>query len=251
LLVAAFPMHLLFQIPAGLSGHPTDWRDIGHRLLLLAGAVLFGAAARAARAPRCDHPRPDAPVARPDNPVARPVPDRLRRWTFAAAALPLVGWTLPHGLWFLGVPFGISRATLDEIRVNLVTEEPWTSVAMVLAPVAGALLTVGLARSWGQVFPARLPLLGGRRVPPLLAVVPAGTVAASLTTYGVLSAGVMVDGLLSGTSTWSDLLSGWAVTGTLLVFLAWGVTLGVATYGYHRLTRHRCPLCATATADAG
>ncbi|MBY8875930.1 hypothetical protein K7640_29285 [Micromonospora sp. PLK6-60] len=230
LLVAAFPMHLLFQIPAGLAGHPTDWRDVGHRLLLVAGAVLFGAAARAvAPKPRCDQPRAAAPE-------ARPVPVRLRRWTYLAGAVPLFGWTLPHGLWFLGVPFGIPAAMLDGIRVELVTAAPVTAAAIVFAPTAGGLLTLGLAQRWGQVFPARLPGLGGRRVPRPLALVPAGVVAVSLVAYGLLSAAALVGGLLGGTTGWADLRSGWAVTATVPVFLAWGVALGMAAYGYHRLT---------------
>ncbi|GGX32994.1 hypothetical protein GCM10010341_62890 [Streptomyces noursei] len=36
-----------------------------------------------------------------------------------------------------------------------------------------ALLTVGLVSGWGEVFPRWVPFLGGRRVPPLAAVIPA------------------------------------------------------------------------------
>ncbi|MGW2681256.1 hypothetical protein [Streptomyces sp. NPDC001436] len=36
-----------------------------------------------------------------------------------------------------------------------------------------ALPTLGLVRSWGETVPRWIPHLGGRRVPPLAAVVPA------------------------------------------------------------------------------
>lgn len=44
-----------------------------------------------------------------------------------------------------------------------------------------ALLTLGLVRPWGEVLPKRIPFIGGKRVPPLAAVIPAGTGALALT----------------------------------------------------------------------
>jgi hypothetical protein len=51
--------------------------------------------------------------------------------------------------------------------------------------VAGAVLTLGLIRPWGEVYPRWLPLVGGRRVPPALAIVPAALVAAPLFAAGL------------------------------------------------------------------
>ncbi|MFG2046627.1 hypothetical protein ACGFIW_04260 [Micromonospora sp. NPDC048935] len=69
-------------------------------------------------------------------------------------------------------------------------------------------------------------------MPRLLAVIPAGMVALTLVAYGVLSAAVVVDRLVTGELRWSEVWDGWAVTATLLVFLSWGVALGVTTAGY-------------------
>ncbi|MEU4474988.1 hypothetical protein [Micromonospora sp. NPDC023888] len=223
LLVTAFPLHLLFEVPAALAGRPSDWRDLGARLALLAGGILFTGLANASDPRR-------GPVA----PGYRPVPRWTRRWAYVAVALPVVGWALPHGLWVLGVPFGISEQELNDIANNLSTP---TGVAITVVPPLAGLLVLGLVQRWGQQFPRWVPGLGGRPVPRLLAVVPAGAVALTLVTYGVLSSAVFVGRLLSGELPWSDVWDGWAVTATLLVFLGWGVAMGVTTVGYALSTR--------------
>jgi len=192
LVTMSFPMHLLFQIPAALAGRPTDWRDLANRLLLMAGGVLLGAAA-AASAPRgCGHPRTNGP---------RPMPTWVRQWAYAGVAVPAVGWTVPHGLWVLGVPAGISADELPEIMQNIGLP---MAAAVTIVPTLGSLLTLGLARRWGQIFPRWTLWLAGRQVPRALALVPAGTVAVCLIAYGLISTVVMTEELLTGSTTWSD-----------------------------------------------
>ncbi|MGW0217071.1 hypothetical protein ACWDXH_22040 [Micromonospora chokoriensis] len=227
LLVVAFPLHLLFEVPAALTGRPSDWRDLGARLALVAGGVLFAGLANAS-GPRRD----PAPAG------YQPVPRWARRWAYAAVALPVVGWAVPHGLWVLGVPFGISEQQLDEIQLDLSTE---TGLAITLVPPFAGLLVLGLVQRWGQQFPRWVPRLGGRRVPRLLAVIPAGVVALALVTYGVLSVAVFVDQLRTGDLSWAEVWEGWATSATLLVFLGWGVSLGVTATGYALATRPRLP----------
>ncbi|PYC66705.1 hypothetical protein C7C45_24030 [Micromonospora arborensis] len=225
LLLVAFPLHLLFEIPAALTGRPSDWRDLAARLALVIGGVLFAGLANAV-----------GPRHGPVTPGYRPVPRWTRLWAYVAVALPVVGWAVPHGLWVLGVPFGISASTLDDIQRNLSTQ---TGVAITLVPPLAGLLVLGLVQRWGQQFPRWVPGLRGRRVPPLLAVLPAGLVALALVTYGVLSVAVFVGQLRAGDLRWSDVWDGWASTATLLVFLGWGVSLGITTTGYTLTTRPR------------
>ncbi|MFF0467639.1 hypothetical protein ACFYPX_09480 [Micromonospora zamorensis] len=225
LLVGAFPLHLLFEVPAALAGRPSDWRDLGARLALVAGGVLFAGLANAS-----------GPERGAVTPGYQPVPRWTRLWAYAAVALPMVGWAVPHALWVLGVPFGISERKLDEIGQSLSTQ---TGLAITLVPPLAGLLVLGLVQRWGQQFPRWVPGLGGRPVPRLLAVIPAGVVALALVTYGVLSVAVFVGDLLAGDLPWSDVGEGWAVTATLLVFLGWGVALGVTTTGYALATRRR------------
>lgn len=225
LLLVAFPLHLFFEIPAALAGRPSDWRDLGARLALVVGGVLFAGLANASGPRR-------GPVA----PGYQPVPRWTRRWAYVAVALPVVGWAVPHGLWVLGVPLGISERELDDIRRNLSTG---TGVAITVVPPLAGLLVLGLVQRWGQRFPSWVPRLQGRPVPRLLAVIPAGVVALALATYGALSATVLVRQLLTGDLAWSDLWEGWAVAATLLVFLGWGVSLGATTIGYALATGRR------------
>ncbi|MEW2144385.1 hypothetical protein AB0869_16405 [Micromonospora vinacea] len=218
LLVVAFPLHLVFEIPAALAGRPSDWRDLGARLVLVAGGILFAGLANAS-----------GPRRGPAAAGYRPVPLRTRRWAYVAVALPVVGWAVPHALWVLGVRVGISERALNDIERDLSTP---TGVAVTLVPPLAGLLVLGLVQRWGQQFPRWLPGLRGRQVPRRLAVIPAGVVALTLVTYGVLSIAVLVGRLRTGDTRWSDVWDGWAVTTTLLVFLGWGVSLAVVTTGY-------------------
>ncbi|MGX7672743.1 hypothetical protein [Plantactinospora sp. DSM 117369] len=225
LLVLAFPGHLLFQIPVALAGRPSDWADLLGRLLLLGGGLSFAAAATSGTARR------HAPAGRPE---PRPVPGWTRRWAYAACLLPVLGFTVPHACWLLGVPLGIPA---DELRRAVEDIGPLTGLLLTLTPLLGGLLTLGLAARWGQVLPRWLPGLAGRRVPPALAFVPAGVTAVALIAYGLIGIGMLAGALATGATTWAELRAGWAVAGTELVFLAWGITLAVAATGYHRTTR--------------
>lgn len=113
-----------------------------------------------------------------------------------------------------------------------------------LAPSLGGLVTLGLAHRWGQVFPRWVPALGGRRVPRPLALVPGGIVATALTSYGLIGVTEMTRDMSRGATSWLSLGDNWAVVGTEVLFLVWGVTLGAATIGYHLVTRSRCAACA-------
>ncbi|GIF63278.1 hypothetical protein Ais01nite_13130 [Asanoa ishikariensis] len=225
LLVLAFPLHLFFELPAALAGRPSDWRDLGARIALATGGLLFAGLANAC-----------APHRAARKAEYQPVPRWTRRWAYTAIALPLLGWAVPHGLWVLGVPFGIPQRQLDDIHRSL---SNWTGVAITLVPPVAGLLVLGLIQRWGQQFPRWVPGLRGRPVPRLLAVIPAGTVALTLVTYGILSAAVLVRQVLAGDTLWSEVRQGWAVTATLLVFVGWGVALGVTAVGYAITTRSR------------
>lgn len=231
LLVVAFPLHLVFEIPAAIAGRPSDWRDLGARLALTTGGVLFALLANTLGPHRGDR------VA-----AYRPVPRWTRRAAYVAVALPVVGWAVPHTLWVLGVPFGMSEEKLADAQRDLSTP---SGVAIALVPPVFGLLVLGLVQRWGQQFPGWVPKLGRRAVPRMLAVIPAGTVAITLVAYGTLSAAVFV------TSPGTDLRESWAVAGTLLVFLGWGVALGVTTVGYVLATRPERTTSSLSTPEIG
>ncbi|GIG70849.1 hypothetical protein [Phytomonospora endophytica] len=226
--VVSFPGHLLFQIPAGLAGRATDWRDVVHRLAQLGLALLLARVAVAsAKSRRCGHDRRQG-----TSPVAR----WARRSAYAACALPVLGFSVPHLLWVLGIPFGASEQTLTEIRTDL---DPATAIALCAVPALGGFVSLGLGMRWGRV-------LFGRRIPRMLALVPGAVVSAALTAYGVIGIALMTRDLSAGTATWTDLAREWSIFGTELVFLAWGLALSAATWGYHLAARDRCGTCERA-----
>jgi hypothetical protein len=155
-------------------------------MVLLAGGLLFALAA----------PRPRLRLS--------------RRWAQVAAVLPVVGLSVPHAFWFLGVPLGIPPEMLTEAATDLNLA---TALALVLAPAVGGVLTLALLRPWGRRW---------------FVVIPAGVVAVALTAYGLLGIAMMSTALLSGETTVGELAASWAVVLTELVFLAWGVALGGA-----------------------
>ncbi|MEU9609028.1 hypothetical protein [Streptomyces sp. NPDC048057] len=98
----------------------------------------------------------------------RPVP----RWALRLAyALPLL--LLPSCLWRL--PFAV-HFEMGQVQ-DFGNPPLWVSIPYVLAlsvlTEVVAVLTIGLVRGWGEVAPSWIPLIGGKRVRPLAAVVPA------------------------------------------------------------------------------
>lgn len=90
------------------------------------------------------------------------------RWAVLAAhTVPLV--TLPSGLWRIAQVAGLPVAA----QSGRDGREAVVALSLTLVTEALALLTLGLVRPWGEVAPRRLPLIGGRRVHTLAAVVPA------------------------------------------------------------------------------
>ncbi len=143
---------------------------------------------------------------------------RHRRVFTVVAALGPLPYALVRATWLtpwprLGGP--ITELT-PEIRV-------W---GVLLGSVAalGLVLTVGLVRPWGEVFPRWLPRWAGRPVPVALAAVPGGTVAAVL----CVSAGPMLVSMLAGDLSPAEK----AQSLVLFPFWMWGPALALAVWGY-------------------
>ncbi|MFB7612726.1 hypothetical protein [Kitasatospora sp. NPDC056181] len=166
-----------------------------------------------------------------------PVP----RWA-ELAAKATVWTTVPSGLWRivfgLGIPVGFSGETAElAARHN----PGWGTVyVVVLSALAESLafLTVGLVRPWGEVVPRWIPLIGGRRIRPLAAIVPAVLGSVVLTRLGMAA-------LFGG---WSSNMSdpeaphgfaGLVMTLCYLPLVAWGPLLALVTFAYARRTLGR------------
>ncbi|MFI1829583.1 hypothetical protein ACH41E_24535 [Streptomyces sp. NPDC020412] len=96
-----------------------------------------------------------------------------------AAALTLV----PSGVWRFAIAFGWDAgfgSGFLEAENFPGTGSFYLIGLSVLAEVLG-LLTLGLVHRWGEVLPRWVPVIGGRRIPVLAAVVPASIGAALVT----------------------------------------------------------------------
>ena len=190
---------------------------------------------------RTSSPDPLEPQARENPRVVAPSPLQ-RRITVGAALTPVIGFTVPHWLWALGVPFGASNA--DDMRESSATAL-WV---LGLVPLLGAGLTLGLIMSWGQRLPHGAPVVGGRRVPRWLAIVPPAVVGLMLAQYGAMmtrcAGATLVDMTQSCYGYGPDYFTeNWAFTATYPVFLVWGATLFAAAVGYFLTTRPSCAAC--------
>ncbi|MGW1117842.1 hypothetical protein ACWD5B_12145 [Streptomyces tanashiensis] len=167
------------------------------------------------------------------------------RWAqLAAHAVPLV--VLPSSIWRLLLAAGVSGADHSANPGYHSRLSDYLYVLLLSVVSEGlALLTLGLVKPWGEVFPGWIPLLGGRRVAIKAAVIPA-TVGAAL--LMLLVAYFFLNPVLfhihftpsigdKGTATSHLEVSGWSqalFVACYLPLVAWPVLLGAVTHAYYR-----------------
>jgi hypothetical protein len=171
-----------------------------------------------------------------------------RRARVAALAVPLT--VLPSSMWRIAVctfHAPITRGDLGSALGSSGLPGVPLGLYVILLSIVSELLafaTVGLVSAWGEVFPRWVPVLRGRRVPALSAVVPAALGAAVLTllwtwTAVSLSLGLGVDGRPSlpdaplSFGDWQGLVAVAAYAPLLL----WGPLLSAVTISYWRRRR--------------
>ncbi len=155
------------------------------------------------------------------------------RWARRAALLAVLT-TIPSALWRMamavGIPVGVSEEVLSE-RFGFPGWGTAYVFGLSLLLVGLGSLTLGLVQRWGEVVPRWMPVLGGRRVPPMAAVVPASVGAALLT---LLWASIMSN---FGVVAEEFALKGAAqavVAACYAPLLLWGPLLAAVTVSYYR-----------------
>ncbi|SBT52352.1 hypothetical protein [Micromonospora auratinigra] len=233
---------ILGYLPMLIGGLPFGWPPVDYAQLvdwtlgakvaalvaglLLAAAVLAWQRRTAGACPACGRDGTDAGWT---TPAAAARWGRWAAWT--AAGIPLV-YAATRFAWALGVPLGISREFLTEMQESGLV---WAGAGLAAFATVGAVLTLGLVQRWGEVFPRWLPGLAGRRVPPRLAVVPAGLVAVAVT------AGCL--GELTAPEFWRIMGGFSAAVAPMVLWPLWGPALGAATLAYHLRRRGTCADC--------
>lgn len=131
--------------------------------------------------------------------LARPMPTTetetvqdVPRWAVWCAWTTVL-CTVPSGVWRMALGFGVDVGFTGKLG------EMYTGVgimvyvlALTVVSQAAAFLTLGLIRPWGQTVPRWIPFLGGRRIPPLAATIPAalgGTAVTALCLALILPSG--------------------------------------------------------------
>jgi len=163
----------------------------------------------------------------------RPVP----RWASRLAhVIPFL--VLPSGLWRLGLVAGSSMGMRDQD--NLPTHlhglgEHLYVVGLTLFSEAVALTALGMVKQWGEVVPRWIPWLGGRRVAPYAAIIPA--------TLGSLALIAIWTYAFRGIYT-GDFLQFFSNDAAAVLMIAcytplnlWGPALLVLTWAYYRRRR--------------
>ncbi|MCT9931490.1 hypothetical protein N5079_14815 [Planotetraspora sp. A-T 1434] len=161
---------------------------------------------------------------------------RWGRWAVAVAVAVPIGYALTRWAWALDIPLGASRAGLHKEAA----ESPgiWLAGAMIATMGAGgALLTIGLVRPWGEVYPCWIPYLRGKRVRPRTAIIPATAVALLVTSAGLMTLRWLVDGRIALKA------DNWGFFVPEFFWPVWGGALGMATLAYHLRRRGRCAYC--------
>ena len=238
------PLLGLAYAPIVLVGEPFNWPpDVSlgdvlpwpvlNQVLCMAGGVLWAGAAVAYR--RRTRGASDEPARWTD-------PESAARWgrwaTVVAVAVPLL-YAATRYAWALGIPLGITEEFLREGQAVGLW---WAGAALAPLAVGGAILTLGLICPWGETFPRWIPIVGGRRVQPRLAIVPASVVAVLVTSAGLMFIRLVITDGLTETFAFAEEV-GWAALGPELLWPLWGAALAAATLAYHYRRRTRCEHC--------
>ncbi|MFT4471199.1 hypothetical protein ACMX2H_14955 [Arthrobacter sulfonylureivorans] len=207
------------------------WPIVGHQIACIIGVALWILTATVAV-----RRRSGACVACGRHSSAATVRRRAKPVTIAAAIIPGV-YAVTRFAWAAGIPLGIEPAFLQQMQNN---GQVYAGLGLASMAVLGVLLTLGLIQRWGSMLPRRIPFLGGRRIPVLLAAIPAGFV--SLIVIPAGSEMIRVS-TIRGTGGIPFDWANWATIGPTLLWIPWGVLLGAATLAYYLKHRGSCRRC--------
>jgi len=245
------PLLALVRVPMLLVGAPFGWPEqvrlsqffeiflpwpVLNQILFICGGLLWAATALAYRRrtrAACGNCGRDGTRTGWTTPGAAA---RWGRWAVAVAVAIPIGYSLTRWAWALDIPLGVSREGLHKEAA----ESPgiWLAGAMLATMGAGgALLTVGLIRPWGEVYPRWIPYLRGKRVRPRTAIIPATAVALLVTSAGLMFLRWLVLGRIDLTA------DTWGLFVPEFFWPLWGGALGLATLAYHLRRRGRCRHC--------
>ncbi len=156
------------------------------------------------------------------------LPDVPRWAVLAAHAVPWL--TLPSGLWRVALVADLPVAAREQSGAG----EAAYILLLSLVSEGLALLTLGLVREWGEIVPGWVPVLGGRPVRPLAAVVPALLGAAGLFCLLGRACYVQIAGLGSETGVTDSTAQTALLVFCYIPLIAWPPLLTAVALAYYR-----------------
>ena len=262
LLALALPVGLMMIVGLTVHRYPRwRWVVIAAVAAALGGGVLSGILSPAPLGRLVSNLVAGFAAAGPKLGVAVLLAASVVLWVLIAARLvrgwagvdAVGGWVLRHrrGLTVAAaagpLPYALVRATwltpwplVGPVDESLPPEVRLWGLLLGGGALLGAVLTVGLIRPWGEVFPRWMPRLAGRRVPAAAAVVPGGVVAGIVCAAAVPMLTMIVaaqpDTVAEGLSVLQRI-----EMAVVFPFWFWGPTLALAVWGYarHRETTRR------------
>ncbi len=180
---------------------------------------------------------------RKDSAESWTTPSNAIRWgkwaTNIAVAIPLI-YSITRYAWALGIPLGINSDFFRQGQSN----HMWTTGAgLATVAVCGSILTLGLIKPWGEIFPAWMLGLAGKTVPPALAIIPAALVSVIITAAGLNFIGLFTFNVSENLPTGVFKDGNWAAIAPEMFWPLWGIALGLATLAYYYRRRGRCNHC--------
>ncbi|MFC6227638.1 hypothetical protein ACFQI7_07420 [Paenibacillus allorhizosphaerae] len=160
-----------------------------------------------------------------------------KKWGYAAS-VALIPYALLKTVWATGVPLLVSEKGIEELHASMRTVADPVSgllysygidITAILAIIA-SLLALALVRPWGRMIPQGLPLVGGRKVPCWLPLIPAWLGGLLFTTISM----VTFYKIIMGSIRFSDFtdFEPWVLIPVYGGFFTWGITISLAALAY-------------------
>lgn len=157
------------------------------------------------------------------------------RWgrtaVFVSVLMP-VAYCVTRWAWALGISLGDPTSMVAEMSPGVRLAAAFLATSGLL----GAILTFGLIRPWGEVFPRWMIGLAGKRVPIMLAVIPASLVSVLFINAGLMYIRIFLPQLIAEPAEWG-------AAAPEFLFPLWGGALAVATLAYYLRRRGGCADC--------
>jgi len=209
-----------------------DWPTANQILCLAGGVVWAGATLDFQRRTRGENPIEVGAERRIRD--AEAWARRGRYFTIAAILLP-IPYEITRWAWALGFPVGVTTGA--EWIEHCSLQERIGMFVLGALPLIGGLLTHGLTKRWGEVYPRWIPRRRGRTIPVAVVAVPAALVSILIVTAATSMQRSWLNEALGRVPATASDVEGWGAWAPGLVWLPWGLALAAATYAYWRRRR--------------